>query len=330
VLNKGILKELIKDQTSDLSENEVSDLMKRVDREMARELSGWNARDVERRLNSLVLPYEEIYEKIMGDKAPELKEVSLEELRSFKAQYDENLKNSELTENVKAQISEIYSEAGLKDAELKAATNAAFDGFVDVMTQTYNDLQKVTDYLKTAKDMMVVTVQHTLDWVHPHVPVEGLPERIVIGQKISDVFLKNYSPVAFVNGDLDKFSDNYICSNNERIESWLTGCNVITKDRIHEIPGIINGVEKLMNRAMVVVEEEVYEEPAEEIDDDDIDDLEEEIEEKKNDVPAHEENNVDAQKERMVIPELSENIAGKDGYPKVDEDAASAVSDKQI
>ena len=89
VLNKGILKELIKDQTSDLSENEVSDLMKRVDREMARELSGWNARDVERRLNSLVLPYEEIYEKIMGDKAPELKEVSLEELRSFKAQYDE-------------------------------------------------------------------------------------------------------------------------------------------------------------------------------------------------------------------------------------------------
>ena len=58
--------------------------------------------------------------------------------------------------------------------------------------------------------------------------------------------------------------------------------------------------------------------------------LGEEIEEKNNDVPAPEENNVDAQKERMLIPELAENIAGKDGYPKVDEDAASAVSDKQI
>jgi hypothetical protein len=314
VLNKGILKELIKDQTSGLSENEVSDLMKRVDREMARELSGWNARDTDRKYNlSLGLSYEEIYEKIMGDKAPELKKVSEEEFRSFKAQYEENLKNDKLTENVKAQISEIYSEAGLKDSKLEAATNAAFDDFVDVMTQTYNDLQKVTDYLKTAKDMMTYTAEVALQYVFASATnyISDKSERVLITQRVTDVLLNNYSPVAFVNGDLDKFADNYIIASNDRLDIWMEKF-AETDSQKREI--LLNDVEKLMNRAKdEFVEEEINNEP-EEIDEDDIDDIEDEIEveEKPKEI------------ERESIPGLKDDVEGK-----VNADKSSRVIDEK-
>ena len=309
VLNKGILKELIKDQTSDLSENEVSDLMKRVDREMARELSGWNARDVERRLNSLVLPYEEIYEKIMGDKAPELKEVGLEELSSFKAQYDENLKNSELTETVKAQISEIYAEAGLKDSVLEAATNAAFHDFVEIMTETYGDLQTHTEYLKNAKKMMTYTAEATLHYVFSsaHSYINDMSERLVISQRITDVLLSSYSPAAFVNGDLDKFADNYITISNDRLDSWMQGYYYggDSKNRA----SIIKNVEKLMNRAKDdALEEEINEEP-EEIDEDDIDDIEDEIEETPK---VEEKTKVEEKYERKAVAKYERKVEGID------------------
>ena len=279
VLNKGILKELIKDQTSALSEKEISDLMRRVDGEMTSELSGWNSRDTERRLNSLVMPYEEIYEKIMGDKAPELKEVTLEEFSNFKAQYEKMLKNSELTESVKEQISKIYAEAGVKDSLLDAATNAAFNDFVDIMTATYDDLESHTEYLETANKMMTYTAEATLHYVFAsaHSYINDMSERLVATQLVTDVLLKNYSPVAFVNGDLDKFADNYITISNERLNGWMQSYYYggDSKNRAN----IIKDVEKLMNRAGDdLAEEEINEEPME-IDEDDIDGLDEEIEE---------------------------------------------------
>jgi hypothetical protein len=294
--------------------------MKRVDREMARELSGWNARDVDRKYNhSLGLRYEEIYEKIMGEKAPELKKVSEEEFGSFKAQYEENLKNDKLTENVKAQISEIYSEAGLKGSKLEAATNAAFDDFVDVMTQTYNDLQKVTDYLKTAKDMMTYTAEVALQYVFASAYnyVSDRSERLLITQRVADVLLNNYSPVAFVNGDLDKFADNYIIVSNDRLDIWMEKF-VETDSQKREI--FLNNVEKLMNRAKdEVVEEEINNEP-EEIDEEDIDDIEDEIEvdEKPKEI------------ERESIPGLKDDVEGKVSTEKsnrvIDEKTKNAPS----
>ena len=280
VLNKGILKNLIKDQTNDLSENEISDLMNKVDREMAAELSGWYSRDVERRLDTLVMPYEEIYQKIMGDTAPELNEVSMEKFRGFEAEYKKNLEKPELTEKVKAEIAKIYAEAGVKESKLDAAADKAFNDLVGLMTETYGDLHRHPEYLKTAKDMMSYIAEVTLYYAASgaYDYVGDMSERLVVSQHIADVFLRNYSPAAFVNGDYDKFADNYVTYSNDRLESWMR--SYYYGNDIQHRANIVKGIEKLMNRAMDdAAEEEIYNVPAEEMDDDD--DIGEEAEEEK-------------------------------------------------
>jgi hypothetical protein len=115
-------------------------------------------------------------------------------------------------------------------------------------------------------------------------------------QRITDVLLNNYSPVAFVNGDLDKFADNYITVSNERIDTWF---NKFYKNE--DRAAIIKNVEKLMNRANEeFVEEEINDEP-EEIDEDDIDDIENEIEE------APEANSNDMEDSVERVQHISEN-----------------------
>ena len=304
VLNKGILKELIKDQTSGLSENEMSDLMRKVDREMAAELSEWNSRDVERRYNKLVLPYEEIYEKIMGETAPELKEVSMDEFRGFEAQYKENLKSAELTAKVKEQISQIYAEAGLEGSKLEAATNAAFGDFVDIMTDTYRDLQEHTEYLESANKMMTYTAEAALHYVFSgaHSYISDMSERLVVTQRITDVLLRSYSPAAFVNGDFDKFADNYVTGNNEVLDHWMQsyyyGGN--SKNRA----SIIKGVEKLMSQDHEeVAEDEIDEELDDGMDEDDIG---EEIEETK----VEEKPKVEERYERKAVEKYSREVEG--------------------
>ena len=118
-------------------------------------------------------------------------------------------------------------------------------------------------------------------------------------QRITDVLLNNYSPVAFVNGDLDKFADNYITISNDRLDSWMQDYHY--GNNSEQRANIINGIEKLMNRAKdEFVEEEINNEP-EEIDEDDIDDIEDEIEveEKPKEI------------ERESIPGLKDDVEGK-------------------
>jgi hypothetical protein len=71
--------------------------------------------------------------------------------------------------------------------------------------------------------MMTYTAEVALQYVFSSATnyISDKSERVLITQRVTDVLLNNYSPVAFVNGDLDKFADNYIIASNDRLDIWM-------------------------------------------------------------------------------------------------------------
>ena len=55
-------------------------------------------------------------------------------------------------------------------------------------------------------------------------------DKILAAQKIADVVLKNYSPIAFVNGELDSYADNYVVNNRALLKEQLERLNVENTD----------------------------------------------------------------------------------------------------
>ena len=70
--------------------------------------------------------------------------------------------------------------------------------------------------------------------------------RIIAAQNIADLMIKNYSPIAFVNGnDLDRYTDKYVVQNKALLKEQLEELNVENVDNIiHEVDvALANGFE---------------------------------------------------------------------------------------
>lgn len=153
----------------------------------------------------------------------------------------------------------------------------------------------------------------------------SLEEGLVVNQKILNLIIKNYSPVAFAKDDLSKYANNYLLDNEMAIAGYyktFVNRNANGTDmeafvaKVREARGKVDkqnvaiSEDKNSDREKIVVDDSV-------------------AIAHNNDAPKTESVKVeelDPTKERIVLNELSEKTSGKDVSAKVEENDVPVVS----
>ena len=134
--------------------------------------------------------------------------------RYFASEVEKSVNDAELTKSVRGQMMEALLSSGVEEANAIPILDAFFD------SELKSEVAKVYDFVaagayeadKNPEKMMdaVIKVFALSIDVCTSTTLKNLAERTVIGQKLLDIVLKNYSPVAFTNGQLDTYADNYL------------------------------------------------------------------------------------------------------------------------
>ena len=132
-----------------------------------------------------------------------------------------SINDTNLTEYVEWQISKILSDSGVAYAKIKETANRIVSQYLsnDGILSFYekDSDQKIRGKeLKTAAKYMVLNSQESLMKITGGC-YSDREMQLVATQKILDVFMKNYSPVAFVTNDLNQYADNFIINDKDNI-----------------------------------------------------------------------------------------------------------------
>jgi hypothetical protein len=169
-----------------------------------------------------------------------------------------------------------------------------------------------------AEAMMSNVVKHSARFLSKATDgcFSSLEEGFVVNQKILDVILKNYSPVAFAKDDLSKYANNYLL-NNETLIAGYYQTFVNRSANVNDMEAFVAKVQETrakVNREKIAVDLSAFAEAK---------------------IDAHrteaspaaikvEESN--PLKERIVLDEFSANISDKDVSAKVEENDAPTVT----
>jgi hypothetical protein len=161
----------------------------------------------------------EIVKKRRGDIVVNLSDSDIDFLRD---ECKNSINDPQLTKYVKWQIGEILTDCGVEDSKISEAVDNIFSqylsdkgilSFYDKNNSQYRIYDKNLD---EAVDHMAIS-SHKLLIAATYRCYSSREVELVANQKIADVLLKNYSPVAFLKNDLNKYANNYIIDNEDKI-----------------------------------------------------------------------------------------------------------------
>ena len=273
--------------------------------------------------------------------------ITMADLNVFKEECKNSIADPNLTEYVKWQIGEILADSGLEDAKIQSTIDNIFEkctsdsgmlGFYDkantsVYLQNYSKDNADMVMKKMLTDGMKLVSKAT-DGCYSNVE-----EGMAVNQKVLNVIFKNYSPVAFTNGALNKFAEDYFTTNTSMFGDYYR-YNINDVGGWDQMRGIFDNfkaaVARLNNKAPVnepAINDDEQPAPAEEKKEEAPAEVKKEeapAEVKKEEAPTEvKKENVEPEKVKIVVHELIEAVGGKEVSPKIEEDSVSVASNKQ-
>ena len=254
LLHSDVLKEYLDEQMSGLSDKDFTSVMDNVQKRMGDKLKASDERAKERLYNKELAAIQRFDRIRRGLEVPTDESVSTDVLREYKKQCIDNIQNNNLADEIKSQMSDILIEAGVKEETAKEVADKSFNTLTNDMAELYDDLEKYPEHLENPRAMMDITTQIVVDFaiseISKQLPTKA--ERLVAGQEIADVILRNYSPVAFTNGKLDKYANYYIVNNADRVFK-LFDMNSFNRMSREELPEFMKDVRRVLNKQGVKV-----------------------------------------------------------------------------
>ena len=254
LLHSDVLKEYLDEQMSGLSDKDFTHVMDNVQKHMGDKLKASDERAKERLYNKELAAIQRFDRIRRGLEVPTDESVSTDVLREYKKQCIDNIQNNNLADEIKSQMSDILIEAGVKEATAKEVADKSFNTLTNDMVELYDDLEKYPEHLENPRAMMDITTQIMVNFaiseISKQLPTKA--ERLVAGQEIADVILRNYSPVAFTNGKLDKYANYYIVNNADRVFK-LFDMNSFNRMSREELPEFMKDVRRVLNKQGVKV-----------------------------------------------------------------------------
>ena len=171
------------------------------------------------------------------ESSPVITEIENENVKSHKVdipnfynRWYKRLGNDTLKQEVRSGMFAILRDAGYK------TNNAIPLGLVNNIYSRVSEIQSWDPNTDArSADMKDIA---TLFFRESYSSIEktGLsPEsKVMAAQKIADLMLKSYSPVAFANGELDQYADNYVVQNKALLKDQLEKLNVQNVDKLIE------------------------------------------------------------------------------------------------
>ena len=148
------------------------------------------------------------------------------EIPDFYNKLQQRMGTSEIVKSVKDEMSDIFKAAGIaEDEKVSDLVEYSYDSFQLGILTMYDP--KTTFKIRMSEDAPMF-----FDNAYQSLAQAGLSpkDRIITAQKLADVMIKNYSPVAFIKDGLDRFADNYVVKNSEVLGERLLGLFVPQKD----------------------------------------------------------------------------------------------------
>ena len=257
LLHSDVLKEYLDEQMNGLSDKDFTRVLDNVQKRMGDKLKASDERAKERLYNKELAAIQRFDRIRRGLEVPTDESVSADVLREYKKQCMDNIQNNNLTVEIKSQMADILNEAGVNEAAIDVAVSKSFDTLTKDMAELYDDLEKYPEHLENPRAMMDITTQIMVDFaiseISKYLPTKA--ERLVAGQEIADVVLRNYSPVAFTNGKLDKYANYYIVNNADRVFK-LFDMNSFNRISREELPEFMRDVKRVLNKQGIKTEEE--------------------------------------------------------------------------
>jgi len=147
-------------------------------------------------------------------------EASIVPTEAFFKQLRDRTDDPARTAEVVSQLTDIIGEAGFADVYNDETIRYFRDAVAQTMFMISEPGQEITmtDVVKNVYSRVKVTFMND----------ERDPEKQAVNtQKIADLMLKNYSPVAFAGGELDEYANGYVLSNKDMFKDMLTGADTI-------------------------------------------------------------------------------------------------------
>ena len=135
----------------------------------------------------------------------------------FYQKLGERMDSADITRQVKDEIAYIIIEAGITDASRVAGLSEASYDFVKERINRIYDKETVPE-TKMSKDAPTFfrNAYESLNEFDL-----STQDQIIIAQKIANVMLKNYSPVAFIEEGLEHYANDYVLNNRDVFKSQL-------------------------------------------------------------------------------------------------------------
>jgi hypothetical protein len=226
-----------------------------------------------------------------------------------------------LTEYVKSRIGGILADAGVSQSKILKTVDNIFDKCLgkNGMLAFYDKSSSLNVRNIKAEPMMSNIVKHSAKFLSNATDgcFSSLEEGFVVNQKILDVILKNYSPVAFAKDDLSKYANNYLL-NNETLIAGYYQTFVNRSANVNDMEAFVAKVQEArarVNREKIAVDLSAFAEAK-------IDASKTEA----SPVAAIKVEESNPLKERIVLDEFSANISDKGVSAKVEETDAPTVS----
>ena len=144
-------------------------------------------------------------------------------------QADNKAKNSQLTESVKGQMREILANSGVDASKINATVDAAYekclldsDDGIAAYYRFLNDDMSKSNNARSASSIMDMMIKGAGNNIRIALKdsFSNDADKLIAQQKLLDVMLQNYSPIAFVNGVDEKYSNNYFLNDSNNLESY--------------------------------------------------------------------------------------------------------------
>jgi hypothetical protein len=270
-------------------------------------------------------------------------QITLADLNAFKEECKNSIADPNLTEYVKWQIGEILADSGLEDAKIQRTIDNIFEKCTsDSGILSFYDKANSSAYLQTHSkdDADIVMSKMLMDGMKlvskaTKECYSNVDEEMAVNQKVLDVILKNYSPVAFTNGALNKYAENYFTTNSAMFGDYYRyNIKDVGWDKMRDIfDNFKTAVAKFDNKAPVnepAINSDEQPAPAESKKEEAPAESKKEeapTEEKKEEAPTEvKKENVEPEKVRIVVNELVEVIGGKEVSAPVEENKNNVAS----
>ena len=146
----------------------------------------------------------------------------------FQTKLQENMGSEAVTGEVRKQLTEIFRAAGIAEQEkVNDAVEKSFSEIRGSLNSLYDPNAEQLNEMSHDAKVFFYNAYQSLDGSN----LNG-KDRIITAQKIADVMLKKYSPVAFTENELAQYADNYVVNNKDVLKEQLAELHVENIDAL--------------------------------------------------------------------------------------------------